>query len=35
MKEGDIVNYDFEVYADDTLIDTSIEELAKKQEIFS
>jgi len=35
MNKGDIVSYDFEVYADDTLIDTSIEELAKEQEIFS
>ena len=33
MIEGEIVRYDFEVYADDTLIDTTSEELAKEQEI--
>jgi len=35
MKEGEIVRYDFEVYADETLIDTSIEDRAKEHEIFS
>ncbi|HIE41305.1 MAG TPA: hypothetical protein EYP80_01435, partial [Candidatus Aenigmarchaeota archaeon] len=35
MKQGDIVSYDFEVYADDTLIDTSIEELAREHDIFN
>ena len=35
MKEGEIVKYDFEVYADDTLIDTTIQDLAKEHEIES
>ncbi len=33
MKEGEIITYDFEVYADEKLIATSIEELAKENEI--
>ena len=33
MKEGEIVQYDFEVYADDTLIATTIQDLAKEREI--
>jgi len=35
MKEGEIVRYDFEVYADETLIDTTIEERAKEHEIHN
>lgn len=33
MKEGEIVKYDFEVFADDTLIDTTIQDLAKEHDI--
>lgn len=33
MKEGEIITYDFEVYADEKLIATSIEELAKENDI--
>jgi FKBP-type peptidyl-prolyl cis-trans isomerase 2 len=33
MKEGEIVKYDFEVYADDELIDTTVQDLAKEHDI--
>ena len=33
MKDGEIVRYDFEVYAEDVLIDTSIEDLAREHGI--